>query len=61
MREKCYICEMSIRSNDFVVPYYSYPHINPDLAKLVHLRCCTSDTFSRIGDENRRIRKALGK
>ena len=52
---------MSIRDNELVMQYYEYPHIDPDLAKFAHLRCCTNDTFSRIGDENRRIREALGR
>ena len=61
MREKCYVCDMSLRDNELVIQYYEYPHIDPDLVKFAHLRCCTNDTFRRIGDDNKRIRQALGR
>lgn len=52
---------MSIKSDDLVVPVYAYPYVDPDLISFVHLRCCTNDSMRRIGDQNKRIREALGK
>ena len=52
---------MTLKSNDLVIPYYVYPHVDPDLISFVHLKCCTNDAMRRIGDHNKMIREELGR
>ena len=61
MREKCKVCNMSIKSDDLLIPYYVYPNIGIVPTNFVHLKCCTNDAMRRIGDHNKMIREALGK